>query len=171
MEEENNYKEFVPLKSMENQFGISKEGKVVNFKTGRTIRTYIGTDMYEHIVLILHGKRYRKRVHRLMAEAFFNNAKLLDHKNAIKSDNHFNNLQPLTQSQNIKKGYEENDYHNPHSGRGIWIVAENKESGEKQYFKSMRECERKTGVERHRIRHFLKGERNNWTKYNFYYDE
>ena len=156
---------------MENQFGISKEAKVINFETKRIIKSYIGTDMYEHIVLILHGKRYRKRVHRLMAEAFFNNAKLIDHKNANKSDNNISNLQPLTQSQNIKKGYAENKYQNPHSGRGIWIIAENKETGELQHFKSMRECERVTGVERHRIKHFLKGEKNNWTNYSFYYDE
>lgn len=169
--EEINIKDFVPLKSMKNQFGISKDAKVINFKTKNIIKSYIGTDMYEHIVLNMKGKRYRKRVHRLMAEAFFNNAKLIDHKNAIKSDNHLENLQPLTQSENIKKGYKENDYKNPHKGRGIWIIAENKDNGEKQYFKSMRQCEKATGIDRHRIKHFLKGDRNNWTNFNFYYDE
>lgn len=162
---------FVPLKSMDEQFGIAEDSTVINFKTGKIIHPYIGVDMYEHIVLNYKGKKYRKRVHRLMAEAFFNNAKLIDHKDTNKSNNNITNLQPLTQSENIKKGYEENDYINPHKGRGIWIIAENKENGEKSYFKSMRACERATGVDRHRIRLFLRGERNNWTKYNFYYDE
>lgn len=163
--------EFVPLKSMDNKFGISKDAKVINFITGRILHGYIGVDMYEHIVLNYKGKKYRKRVHRLMAEAFLNNCKVVDHIDGNKSNNNLSNLQAVTHSQNIKKAYEENDYSNPHKGRGIWIVAENKETLEKHYFKSIRACERFTGVDRHRIKHFLKGERNNWTKYNFYYDE
>ena len=67
--------------------------------------------------------------------------------------------------------YEENDYKNPHKGRGIWIIAEEKETKVQHRFKSMRSCEKFTGIDRHRIKHFLKGERNNWTKFNFYYDE
>lgn len=163
--------EFVPLKSMDNKFGISKDAKVINFITGRILHSYIGTDMYEHIVLNYKGKKYRKRVHRLMAEAFLNNCKVVDHIDGDKSNNNLSNLQAITHSQNIKKAYEENDYVNPHKGRGIWIIAENKETLEKSYFRSMRSCEKFTGVDRHRIKHFLKGERNNWTKYNFYYDE
>lgn len=162
---------FIPLKSMDNQFGINEDAIVINFKTNRIVRTYIGTDMYEHIVLNYKGKKYRKRVHRLMAEAFLNNCKVVDHKDGNKSNNNLSNLQAVTHSQNIKKAYEENDYVNPHSGRGIWIIAEDKDSKEIYRFKSMRSCEKFTGVNRHKIKHFLKGERNNWTKYNFYYDE
>ena len=162
---------FVPLKSLNNQFGISKDAKVINFRTGKIIHSYIGVDMYEHITLNYKGKRYRKRVHRLMAEAFLNNCKVVDHKDGNKSNNVLSNLQAVTHSQNIKKAYEENDYKNPHKGRGIWIIAEEKETKVQHRFKSMRSCEKFTGVDRHRIKHFLKGERNNWTKFNFYYDE
>lgn len=162
---------FVPLKSMDNQFGISEDAVIINFKTGKIISSYIGIDMYEHVVLCYKGKKYRKRVHRLMAEAFFNNAKVIDHKDYNKSNNKKENLRPVSHSENIKKAYEENNYVNPHKGRGIWIVAKNKETGEENCYKSMRECERETGVDRHRIKNFLKGERNNWTNYEFYYDE
>ena len=106
-----------------------------------------------------------------MAEAFLNNCKVVDHKDGNKSNNVLSNLQAVTHSQNIKKAYEENDYKNPHKGRGIWIIAEEKETKVQHRFKSMRSCEKFTGVDRHRIKHFLKGERNNWTKFNFYYDE
>lgn len=164
-------KEFVPLKSMDNAFGIAKDAEVINFNTGKIVHSYIGTDMYEHIVLCYKGKRYRKRVHRLMAEAFLNNCKVVDHIDGNKSNNVLSNLHAVTHSENIKKAYQENDYTNPHIGRGIWIIAEDKNTLKRYYFKSMRSCERFTGVDRHRIKHFLKGERNNWTKYNFYYDE
>lgn len=162
---------FKPLESMNSQFGISKDAQVINLKTGKIIHSYIGSDMYEHIVLCMNGKRYRKRVHRLMAEAYLNNCKAVDHKDANKSNNNLSNLQAVTHSENITKAYKDNDYVNPHSGRGIWIIAENKETHEKHYFKSMRSCEKFTGVDRHRIKHFLKKERNNWTNYEFYYDE
>ena len=62
---------YKPLKSMDNKFGIAKNGTVKNFTTNRVIKSYIGTDCYEHIVLCYKGKRYRKRVHRLMAIRLF----------------------------------------------------------------------------------------------------
>lgn len=163
--------DYIPLKSMCDQFGINKYAKIINFKTGRIIHTYTGTDMYEHVVLNYKGKRYRKRVHRLMAEAFLHNCKVVDHANAVKNFNILWNLNPSTHAENIAKAYKENDYVNPHKGRGIWIIAENKATKEKYYFKSMRECERFTGIDRHRIKHFLRHERSNLTNYDFYYDE
>lgn len=163
--------EYVPLKSMNNKFGINKYAKIINFQTGKIIHTYIGVDMYEHVVLNYKGKKYRKRVHRLMAEAFLHNCKVVDHDDAIKSHNVLWNLNSVTHSQNIAKAYKENNYKNPHKGRGIWVIAENKTTKERHFFKSMRACERFTGVDRHRIKHFLKKERTNLTNYDFYYDE
>lgn len=75
--------------------------------------------MYEHVTIHLNGKKYRRRVHRLMAEAFLNNCAVVDHIDADKSNNRLENLQAVTHSQNIKKAYKENTYKNPHKGRGI----------------------------------------------------
>lgn len=163
------YEEFVPLASFNNQIGISKNAVVINFKTNHILSKYIGTDMYEHVVIYVGGKRYRKRVHRLMAEAFLNNCAIVDHIDANKSNNILSNLRAVTQSENIKKAYKENTYVNPHKGRGIWVVAE--ENHIKHYFDSMRKCEEYTGVDRHRIRYFIRGERTNLTPYKFYYNE
>lgn len=165
------YEEYKPLKSMDNEFGISVESVVIRYSTGKIIHSYIGIDMYEHIVLNYKGKKYRKRVHRLMAEAYLNNCKVVDHIDGNKSNNSLSNLRAVSYSENTKKAYQENTYVNPHRGRGIWIIAKDKETGKEHRFKSLRACERFTCVDRHRITHFLKGERNNWTKYDFYYDE
>lgn len=160
---------FVPLKSMDNTFGISKEGIVKNFKTGRIIHSYIGTDCYEHIVLCYKGKRYRKRVHRLMAEAFFNNAKYIDHIDNNKSNNHISNLRPITNKENVLKGMEHSKQFHTEVGwfKSLKIIAINKETKIEYEFESLRKCEKFTGVDRHRIKTFLRNERPNYSKYNF----
>lgn len=125
--------------------------------------------MYEHCTLHYKGKKYRKRVHRLMAEAFFKNAKVIDHIDNNKSNNHIENLRAVTHSENIKKSYVELKSKSQYKGGRVPVVAVDKNTGEKFTFKSMRECERSTGVDRHRIKTFLDGTVKNYTNYNFYY--
>lgn len=167
--EKEEFMDFIPLKSMGGNFGISKEGKVKNFKTGRILKSYIGTDCYEHIILHSKGKKYRKRVHRLMAEAFFHNAKYVDHIDNNKSNNNLSNLRPISNRENVEKGME--DAKNYHSNVGWFkplpVIAINKKTGEKQEFSSLRQCEKITGIDRHRIKTFLRKERPNHTDYIF----
>ena len=164
-------KEFIPLASLDNQFGINEDSQIINFKTGHILTPYLGVDMYQHIVICKDGQKIRKRVHRLMAEAFLDNCEVVDHKDSNKSNNILSNLRAVSHSENIRKAHQENTYKNPHKGRGIWIKTINKETGEEKFYKSMRECERETGIDRHRIKHFLVGERTNNTPYIFEYDE
>ena len=158
-----------PLKSMDNKFGIAKNGTVKNFTTNRVIKSYIGTDCYEHIVLCYKGKRYRKRVHRLMAEAYFNNAKYIDHIDNNKSNNNISNLKPITCKENTLKGMEHAKQFHTNVGwfKSLKVKAINKNTKEVFIFESLRKCEKFTGVDRHRIKTFLRNERPNYTKYIF----
>ena len=158
-----------PLKSMDNKFGIAKNGTVKNFTTNRVIKSYIGTDCYEHIVLCYKGKRYRKRVHRLMAEAYFNNAKYIDHIDNNKSNNNISNLKPITCKENTLKGMEHAKQFHTNIGwfKSLKVKAIDKNTKEVFIFESLRKCEKFTGVDRHRIKTFLRNERPNYTKYIF----
>lgn len=163
--------EYKPLKSTNNKYGINENGQVWNFQKNRPVKSYIGIDNYEHIVLRVNKQKMRKRVHRLMAEAYFKNCKVIDHIDSNKSNNHISNLRPVTHSENIKKAFTKENRKNTHSGRGVWIIAENKNTKEKLYFKSLRSAEKTLGIDRHRIKTFLEKTRNNHTDYNFQYDE
>ena len=160
---------YKPLKSMDNKFGIAKNGTVKNFTTNRVIKSYIGTDCYEHIVLCYKGKRYRKRVHRLMAEAYFNNAKYIDHIDNNKSNNDISNLKPITCKENTLKGMEHAKQFHTNVGwfKSLKVKAIDKNTKEVFIFESLRKCEKFTGVDRHRIKTFLRNERPNYTKYIF----
>lgn len=164
--------EFYPIPSMDNKFGISKEGKVKNFITDRIISSYIGIDCYEHIVLCYKGKRYRKRVHRLMAEVFLHNAKCIDHIDNNKSNNLLSNLRPISQRDNIIKGveYAKNFNKGAKLFKPMKVIAIDKVTKEIHQFDSLRRCEKFTGVDRHRIKTFLRNERPNYTNYEFYLD-
>jgi hypothetical protein len=51
--------------------------------------------------------------------------------------------------------------------KSLKIIAINKETKEEFKFESLRKCEKYTGVDRHRIKTFLRKERPNHTKYDF----
>ena len=159
------------VKGYEGLYQITDESEVINVKTGKTMKPQITNKGYKMVDLYKDGVRKHALLHRLMAEAFLNNCEVVDHIDGNKSNNKLSNLQAITHSENIAKAYRENTYVNPHKGRGIWVIAEDKETGEEFHFKSMRECEAATGIDRHRIKTFLTGERPNNTKYNFCYDE
>lgn len=163
--------ETVPmLKKIPNfeNYGINELGKIYNLKTGHKISTYIGIDNYEHCILFKKGKRYRKRVHRLMGVTFLGNPQVVNHIDGNKSNNIISNLEKSSHSHNIKHAYDTGVYK---STKQVAVKITNIHTKVSQLTKSMREAERITGVDRHRIKTFISNTRNNYTDWIFEYFE
>lgn len=97
-----------------------------------------------------------KLVHRLVAESFLKKESdwlEVNHKNWVKTDNHANNLEWCTKSENIKHAYRTWLKNNNvlRKACSIQVVWENIKTWEKIYFYSSREASRKLSINQSNI--------------------
>ena len=147
-----------------NQYAISKAGEILNIKRDSTVSTYVGIDNYEHCTLHKKGKKYRKRVHRIMGKVFLGNPPVINHKDGDKSHNHLDNLERSSHQENIQHAYNNGYYQSTYK---VVIRCTCKKTNESVVCRSMREAQRYTGVDRHRIKTFLNNTRPNYTNWIF----
>ena len=110
-------------------YAASKEGEVINVKTGKKLKM-----VKNHAGYYRFGLRDEKRTkhylqHRFVFEAIkgaIPEGFEIDHKNEVKTDNKINNLQLLTHQQNIEKS------------KNKPIVSINVESSKKEIFLSIK---------------------------------
>jgi len=106
--------EFKPINNFEKYYLISNIGNVFslgNNKFRKKKYLKLGKDKYGYLYCILYknGRRYIKKVHRLVAIAFIpnhQNKPQVNHKDGNPSNNNINNLEWVTASENIKHSYE-----------------------------------------------------------------
>lgn len=99
-------KQCKPITTVEGYY-ISKDGRVFNLKSKARkmeLKQQIDKDGYRRITLIdADNKHYVTRVHRLVATAFVPGKReglVVNHKNGIKDDNHYSNLEWMTPADN-----------------------------------------------------------------------
>ena len=108
------------------KYHISNTGSVKSFAQNRPkiLSTQIDKVGYESVKLYIDGSHKRYSVHRLVAKAFIsnpNNKPEVNHKNGIKHDNRYSNLEWVTRSENMvhadRNGYlsDKKGYKNPAS--------------------------------------------------------
>lgn len=78
-------------------------------KKERILKTYFDKDNYEIVTLSKNNINKKRRVHRLVAEAFLpnpNNFPVINHKNHNPKDNNVNNLEWCTEEYNAKYSHK-----------------------------------------------------------------
>lgn len=92
------------------RYGISKAGEIKNLETGRTFKGGPNTKSgyYQTKLTDSEGKQKGYEIHVLMAITYLNHVPcghkiVVDHKNTLRFDNSLENLQLITQRQNLTK--------------------------------------------------------------------
>lgn len=89
---------------LQNRYLISEYGNVKNIKTNRLLKIQINPHGYNCINLWFGGKGKTFRIHRLVAKAFVvnsNNKPQINHKDGNKLNNHYSNLEWVTNRENF----------------------------------------------------------------------
>ena len=119
-------------------FYVDENYKIYNSK-GHKLSPYIGTDGYAHIIRRENNKKYRYRVHTIIANIFVpnpNGYEYVNHIDSNKLNNNPNNLEWCTNSQNV--------YHGWHSGN--------------RTHKNKTKVSVYLKIDRHKVARILKGE-------------
>ena len=87
------------------RYMVSNLGRVKNAHTGLILKPYVFRNAYLGVMLSYKGEKQFKLIHRLVATAFvpgWRKGLQVNHKNGIKSDNRAENLEWVTQSENMR---------------------------------------------------------------------
>lgn len=114
-----------PVRNFENLYEVSNLGRVKSLEktiTQKSKNNSISTHTYPtkilkpyfvnyyQVTLVKDNKKYQRTVHSLVAEAFLKKPSgeniTINHKNGFKKDNRVNNLEYVTQSENVKHSYK-----------------------------------------------------------------
>lgn len=142
-----------PLRNFPSYNG-SSEGRIMNIRTQRILKTFVSERGYEQVCLRRNNQQYTVRVHRVIAETFLGEHPGLDvrHKDLNRLNNHIDNLMWCTRQDTISSAFERGSK-KPSRQIPIKVV----ETGET--YESIRACSRETGCAQNEIGKYLAGKR------------
>jgi hypothetical protein len=118
------------IPNYEGLYEVSSLGRVKSVKYNKEKILKYDYEIYLKVKLSKNGIAKNKRIHSLVAEAFLNHKpngmeKIIDHINGDKHDNRVDNLQIVTQRQNVSKmkGNFSSKYIGVSFDRGRWQVS------------------------------------------------
>lgn len=88
---------------------VDREGRIYNAKTGKEKSQYLNNHGYMTVDFYRNNKATRYKVHRMVAVAFIpnpDNKRVVNHKDGNKSNNHVDNLEWATDSENQLHAYK-----------------------------------------------------------------
>lgn len=148
-------------------FYVDEQCNIYNAK-GHKLSPYIGVDGYAHITRSENNKKYRYRVHTIIANVFVpnpNGFKYVNHIDSNKLNNNPENLEWCTSSQNVYHGWHSGN--RTHKNRTKVSVYLNDKLI--NTYPSIRQLSMDLQLDRHKVARILKGESNNCYKYKFVY--
>ena len=95
-----------PIKNFPSYNG-STEGRIMNIKTQRILKTFLNNDGYLQVCLRKNGKQYTVKVGRVIAETFLGEHPGMDvsYKNGDRSDICVDNLEWCTRRETIRRAF------------------------------------------------------------------
>ncbi|ARF08987.1 HNH endonuclease [Catovirus CTV1] len=134
-----------------NDYSVSNLGNVKNNKTNKLLKFKNYKDGYQRIIVRNDTGNKNYAVHRLVASVFLKNLDenkiYINHKNGIKSDNRLDNLEYVTQSENMKHAVV-NNLLKPAKKK---VAQYSKDLELINVFNSITEAAQKTNIERSQI--------------------
>lgn len=153
------------------KYEVSSLGHVRNKITGYTLKGGLMTSGYIFVVLSSdEGGFKNKSIHRLVATTFLSKEvgkNVVHHKNDNKLKNTLDNLEWVTQKENLHKGCALSKMGDAHK-KPIIMVSPN---GDEKWFASATDCQTITGIKRSYINQVLKGRYKQTGGYKFYYEK
>lgn len=134
-------------------YEVSDKGRIRNSKTGRIIKTRVNKRGYENVCLHNNGNRITTRVHRIVAENFYDgnhDGYDVNHIDGNKVNNSVDNLEWCTRKENIAHAYRTGLKKEPDKVK-VRVV----ETGEE--YDSLVACSRAIGGDRCQIHRCLLG--------------
>jgi hypothetical protein len=99
-------------------YHVSEEGVVMNTLTGKVLKTDLSSAGYKRVTMSNEGKLCRMTVHRIVALTYISDntcGLVVNHKDGNKLNNHYSNLEWVTQSQNRKHAFRHRLVRRPNS--------------------------------------------------------
>lgn len=172
------YEEWKPITGYEGLYEVSNLGNVRN-NLGQPIKQYTSCGGYKRVLLKKDGFTEYVYMHRLVAMHFIsnpNNLPVVNHINEIKDDNRVENLEWCTQKYNCNhndkgKRIAESGKEGSRNQHGCKTIYSIDEQGNKVYYVSAYDAERKTGIGKQCIYNCLKGLYRTAGKLRWFYSE
>ena len=152
-------------------FLVDDDLNIYSKRSGKRLTPYIGSDGYKQVQYRIGNKQsHRNRLHVILAHCFIpnpNGYKYVNHIDSDKLNNSLDNLEWCTNAYNVKHGWDSGNRTHQNNTAVEVSTLDNEKVGQ---FKSIRECGRNLGLDRHKIARVLKGElRSDYLGYLFRY--